>query len=281
MAGTTETREGAERHPFVRVAYLLRDWWPNALLAFGSLLLAVAGFSNSQGKITGLPGHPTRWIVFAIAGAIWLVGGAALALRQRQLSSLERKLAAMEAHAAGQTEAISGLARVEIELLARELGYASNERISLLAISGVEAVLVARFSDCPPFQTRGRGRYPLNEGVLADAYETGVGAVLDLPDPAASLRGWRSELRWRCRIPADTANALTMRSRTAIAIRIRQSGVGGDPLGFVVFESTRAAADVPEPCVLDPNRLKELLAGQHGARFQGLLDVVCRLRVAA
>lgn len=185
-----------------------------------------------------------------------------------------------EAQGRDQAAAIAGLARVELALLAEDLGFRSDERISLLAIDGDEAVLVARYSDRPTFQQRGRGRYRLDQGIVREAYETGVGAVVDLPDPEADPAGWRRELRRRYRISAETANALTMRSRTVIALRIQHGSAGANALGFLVFESLRTADDAATGCILDPKSVQDLLAHHHAARFQGLLDVVCRLGVA-
>lgn len=272
-------KKSDRRHPLVALGYLAVDWWPGTLATIGALLLVVPELTNAKGQLTELPGHPGRAVIFVVAALVFVVGQGAQGLRQRRMSALQDEVLRMRADAHDRAAAISGLARIELALLAEELGYASDERISLLAIDGGEAVLVARFSHRPTFEAHGRGRYPLDEGVIREAYEIGLGAILDLPDPVTNLRDWRREMRSRCGIPAETANGLVMRSRTAVAIRIRQGGPGGDALGFLVFESLHAAADSRARCILDPEELQKRVAHPHGERFQGLLDVVCRLGV--
>jgi hypothetical protein len=268
-----------------------KEWWPSAMSALGAAGLALPGLAGTDGRLAFIPGEPDRLKVFLIGLALTLVGGVALSARNKRGTVLEQKLQQSSALAEERlqqltafvrqaSETVQSLCRMELGLLARRLRYYSNERVSLYAPAGDHFVLVARCSLGPAFQTPGREKYPLDQGCLGQAWERGRSAEANLSDPIARPAQWRDEMRRRCNVPPSVSENLKMKSRTYVAFRI-DGGTGSDPLGVVVFESLNALDEINlrdehHRCIMNPDELAEIVAGEEASRLQGLLQRAAR-----
>lgn len=256
----------------VRRARDVERWWPLSLAPIGGTVLALAHLFGGLEIPASVVGG---FIVFASA-----------ALERRQLARLNAVNAERDRlrERATRTErAMRDLAGLELQLMAenRMLRYSSNERISLFAKVGDALELVGRHSANPNLKTAGRPSYPLNQGCVGRAWEDGLHAVTALPDPQRELNAWMRELA-QLRIPEPTAEAMTMKSRTCVAVRIGATAPR-NPLGVVVFESTDTAADAltiggEKRCELDPDELKSFVDQREGERLRGILEVFCEAR---
>lgn len=101
-------------------------------------------------------------------------------LTNKKISVLEKKIVEKDEIIEKQKEKLTNyrLLRQNIDLIfkehlksiAKSLGFSHNERISLYIIDEDKFVRCARFSQNPKYNQPGRATYPLNEGVIGEAW---------------------------------------------------------------------------------------------------------------
>lgn len=281
---TKEAERSTERF-WPRLRSRARRGWPQALVVLGGVILALTNLRTSDGGVPLLFWHPAAAAVFVVGAACFVVGSLFVYRARHREANLDAEVGALRI-ANGELQRRLGLwgevteqlFRAELELLAKELNYWSSERISLFVQDADHLVRVARVSANPTFRQGGRSAYPLHEGCLGEAFERGEAEDVELPDPRADLEAWKGVLWERWRIPPETANGLTMKSRTCIARRIDASP-GKDAFGFIVFESESSASSIEQRYPkgakrpnLDPEALGKKLKGPEGERLKCLLE---------
>ena len=127
--------------------------------------------------------------LFLIVAKIWT---------NKKISVLEKKIVEKDEIIEKQKEKLTNyrLLRQNIDLIfkehlksiAKSLGFSYNERISLYIIDEDKFVRCARFSQNPKYNQPGRATYPLNEGVIGEAWSKGVEFFIGFPDAQKKQR---------------------------------------------------------------------------------------------
>jgi len=239
-----------QAHPLVRAANAAAtgfvDRWPTLLFLTGTIYVAAPELAGANGDVLGLP----KAVLFGAGALALLIGTIAAETRIHQRSEMEKALARREGEAVSLRaeneclkEAPRSFCRLSLELLARDLDYWSNERISLFRRrrdqGGFE--LIGRYSARHDFRSHTREVYP-EEGCLGEAWQNGWACESGLPLLTPSDDAWIDAQKRNWKIPPATARQMTMKSRTYVAIRIA-GGTGLDASGVIVFESLDCLGD--------------------------------------
>lgn len=136
-------------------------------------------------------------------------------------------------------------------------------RVSAYSVEHDRFVLLSRRSVNPSLERRGRQTYPLEKGVIGQAWER-QSARSEFE--VESREEWEMELVSSEGFNADEARALTMFSRSILAVRV--DSATDDKLGMLVFESesktsfTASSADTLRRRPLF-SAVADLIAGWH------------------
>ncbi len=158
-----------------RVAFWLRHRWQDPALVVGGA--TAAGGSLAEGGVS---------VAMILVGIALTGAGGVRALLQKPtyLELLIAKQAA-ERTSAAQAQQSGFLLRIMLAALASELELTATERVSLYLHDKAAFVMIARHSANPHFESAGRGIYPVDQGIIGDAWGDGVAYVSELPDPEA------------------------------------------------------------------------------------------------
>jgi hypothetical protein len=181
------------------------------------------------------------WTLVVAAALLAVAEAATVARRQLRVSAVVAERDEFSNRAVAAERAIVRLIRQELIALENRSQLFSNGRVSLFRCDGDYFTLVGRRSGRPRFdQSLGRGRYPLDEGVLGRAWAETPVEVPSLPEAGPEAepprRRWLDAQR-RLGVPEEVAAALTMRSRAYAAFRIADRERS---FGVILFESTVA-----------------------------------------
>ena len=223
----------------------LAEWVPVVLtLVVGPGLLAAASLVHDP-RLTWSLRHPTAsdWL-FRIGCLVLIAGTLLIVVRDRRRTAEARIAAGWRTRAGTAELALARLAREELRLLADALRVFSYGRVSLFRAHNDEHFdLVARYSPDPTFDHGpGRGRYPMTEGALGQAWAKQRCFERSLPSagPGAGPVSprWVETQSRRFGVPVEVSEGMTMRARTYAAVRLDQAGAGRC-LGVLVFEDMR------------------------------------------
>ena len=176
--------------------------------------------------------------LFLILAKIWT---------QRRISDLETLIKEKDEILKEQKEKLTNYAllRQNIDLIfgehlksiARSLAFTHNERISLYIIDNGEFVCCSRFSQNPNYEKRGRTSYPLNEGVIGEAWSTGVEFIASLPDVKRGQDTYIKRTKTKYNIPESTVAKFSMFPRLILGYRISNHD-HSDHNAVIIVEST-------------------------------------------
>jgi hypothetical protein len=266
-----------------RASAIFRAYWPSLVVAAAGIAAALLALSHGN-KATGLPLHPRRWVLVVILGFIAFLGEAEGIRRQRHAQSLiaelervKSRLAREAADRARAREALEALARVELASISADLGFRSNERVSLFARAGDHLELVARFSMIQKYNHAGRRQYAL-QGCLGRAWDGLVEPLVVPVTRTADPEEWAKHHE-ATGLPAELVQALSMPVRTLVAMCVTDPLIARKPLGVVVFESTSTSSDIrilegAKGPVLDPSLITKRRS-EFMPRLQGVLSILC------
>lgn len=253
-------------------------------IVLGTILIALAGVSDSSGRAIFMPGTPNRGYVLAAGAVLTAIGFLGQPLRRWKISvsllalgKLKSQVAGLERDLASARRAHENLVGLELSALADRLKYSSSERISLFVPVGESRFeLIGRWSVTTLYRTVPQRPYPVDQGVLGTAWARGEASISDLPSPETDRDNWQRRLLQECGIPNDVSSKLRMRCRTYVAFSIPKTYRG--TIGVVVFES-QLPGDAPiGGAVLDPAALKRMLKGQWGQQLADLVEIHESLR---
>lgn len=242
----------ADRIRAISVAESVRStvghWWPIGAQFAGTALLAVAGASPHATFQIGAHTHPWRPWLIGVGIVLLALGSLNTGRRQLRLERLKSERARFAGEAEAGARSLLRMIFHELDALRTEVGHLSSERVSLFRCDGGHLdsrhlILVGRMSANPIYdRSRGRRLYPETEGCLGRAWGESKARADDLPHPGTA-RPWSAEwiaAQAELGVPAQTAEALTMPSRSYFAFRIdgRERN-----LGVVVFESLNTSAE--------------------------------------
>lgn len=107
-----------------------------------------------------------------------------------------------------------------LKSIARSLNFTYNERISLYIINNDRFICCARFSQNPNYNKRGRASYPLNEGVIGEAWSKGTEFIATLPDAKKELDNYVQKTKNKYNICENTVRNFSMHPRLIFGYRI-------------------------------------------------------------
>ncbi|RWC18587.1 MAG: hypothetical protein EOS51_16595 [Mesorhizobium sp.] len=155
-----------------------------------------------------------------------------------------------------------------LQVLAEELKFDGQDRISVYRYADEAFTMVGRFSVRPELNKPGRSVYPANQGVIGAAWRSGEGkcVVTDLPDPEAALQAYldRCEAEWQ--LPNEVVQAMTMKPRSVAAFALMNSQKTARN-AIIVFESTAAGR-------FSAAMLERRVSGGSGKEIVLLLEVL-------
>lgn len=217
----------------------------------------------------------TMWTSFPsaeriVTGVIWWgIGGAAAGLiyivglftfLRPTYGALAKKEAyaqqALKSTRKSLQSTIDTLLQIQMKLL--RLDGDSGVRISVYSVEHDEFVLIARRSKNPEHERRGRPSYPLQQGVIGDAWRSDSANYVS---KATTRAEWNAECVEQG-FTEEEAAALTMMARSTAAIRI--DTFAGDKVGMLVIESE------------DKEQLTKatITNVRRSAAFQGLIAII-------
>ena len=180
---------------------------------------------------------PTLWWLAAaiVAVMVWLV--CYFTLLRPRYSELAQRVARTEAEIQGAQHALQSVLEAALAQLMIDRGFANAEsRISAYSVEHDRFVLLARHSTNPVLERRGRPTYPLDKGVIGQAWAAGSATRTD---DVESRQEWEEMLVDSGEFTADEAAALTMWARSICAVRV---DLGTHKLGMIVIESEMKGA---------------------------------------
>jgi hypothetical protein len=265
--------------------------WVTVLLPAGvAILIGASALAHGHYKVS----HDkisVSWTLITAAAVLALAEAATVARRQLRLAAVVAERDESRERAIAAEQAIIRLIRQELIALQERAHLFSSDRVSLFRSDSDHFTLVGRRSARPLFdQSLGRGRYPLDEGVLGLAWAQGTADVPSLPD--AGPEGQAPKRRWldaqrKLGVAEDVAAALTMRSQAYAAFRIAdrersfgvilfESTVAVDEAATAGASSTKRTVDEIEPLVKEASARLAALLGQSsclsGERTRELLE---------
>jgi hypothetical protein len=243
-------------------------------------LTAASGVSHGHYKLAGRR-LPASWTLIVIAAALALVEAVLVGRRQRRIDTLDSQRAEFARRAALAERALMLLLRAELIALQERARLYSSERVSLFRCDGDSFTLVARRSSMPVYdESLGRGRYPLDAGVLGQAWERNSAGVESLPPAGTDTipkRRWL-DAQSKLKIPEAVACDLKMRSQSYAGFRIVQRERS---LGVIVFESVISVSEATLGGGTSPTKRTvaeiEPLVKEASARLAELLEASASL----
>jgi len=268
-----------------RLADFLRNWITVLIPALVAVLIGASALSEADYSVYDRR-FAVSWTLIAAAAALAVVEAALVARRQLRVAALVANCAELERRAIGAERGILTVMRAELIALQERAHLFSGERVSLFRCDGDHFTLVARRSPRPTFdQSLGRGRYPLDQGILGRAWAEGKAGESSLPSPGDEQgpprRRW-IDAQGRLGVPEEVAGAFTMRSQAYAAFRIANQERS---FGVVVFESTTAVREAatagPSPTKRTVAELEPVFRGSAGrlAALLGASSVISAARV--
>lgn len=189
------------------------------------------------------------------AGALavlWIVGYLTF-LRPRYSELAQQKSVAEKDLADAQGALQSALDSLLMQLLKDRSAHTPSCRLSAYSVERDRFVLLSRSSVNPVHERRGRPTYPLDTGVIGEAWaREGAHQRFDVD----TREEWEAELVSSGNFTAEDARGLKMFSKSVIAVRVDTPS--GEKVGMLVLESEDK--DQFAPSAVDALRKRPLTA---------------------
>lgn len=193
-----------------------------ALLTSGAMLLAF-----------GI-GH--RWvfrvgITVTVVGLVWQI---AASPRLHRIMSDERE---SRQRALKRSATLRSILEAGVRALMNELNVDFHDaRVSVYRHKDDHFILLARHSQSPVLESRGRGRYDDSEGLIGRAWERGEGVVVGLPDERGA---WERTCVSEYGMDAASVAGIAMQAKSLVGKRFDSEVRPKSPVGLIVIESTK------------------------------------------
>lgn len=203
----------------------------------------------------------TTWLVWVLTNPwVWLLSGIAISIfgiwgtdrfekkqqtlidelreDQRNLESTKRRLdfayEKTEAQGSRLREMQSELVKASLQSSFTVLGMNSNDRVSIYYELDDEFHLLSRYSSNPELSKPHRQKFPLDQGVISQAWQHHVHCDEECPHSGEQDR-YESHMKVKYGYEAETVRAFTMKSCRYLGFSIMDAG---SPVGVIIFEST-------------------------------------------
>jgi hypothetical protein len=266
----------------------MKPWWMSILI--GPLTaLGLAGVAVTQGDSYHVGGHSFSWpfTLLVVVGVISIGGTIETAIKIHSLEDRVRDRNNLETRSTSAETGLIDLVCQELANIVKIHGLFSAGRASLYICRVDHFVLVGRSSPNPKYgRSIGRKTYPINSGLLAEAWSLGQVEDSNFPDPGhgeTPKRGWL-ERQMKRGVDEPTACNFTMRSRSYAAVRLNLHEA---PLGVLVVESDRVPTIIgdggagPTLASLAGLQSSFLILSRALSHLQGLEESDLRSRVIA
>ena len=220
-----------ERWGATIASFLGQLWYNGAALtgAFGAVLLAAA----------------ERWSLWFIVGIVLSVAAAVIALvAAPRVGRLVRGERASAERARDRARSMGAVMEITLTSLLDDLAIdASRARASVYRHGDGAFIMLARASVSERLKSPGRGAYPDDEGIIGVAWDVSVAHAYGLPGTEVK---WKRECVTRWGMSQVAVDAIKMRSRSLLGVRIDADGVTRRPVGLIVIESLEPDAVGPD-----------------------------------
>lgn len=203
----------------------------------------------------------STWLVWLATNPwVWLLGGVAISIfgiwgtdrfekkqqtlidelheDQRNLENTKRRLdfayEKTEAQGSRLREMQSELVKAALQSSFTVLGMNSNDRVSIYYELDDEFHLLSRYSSNPELSKPHRQKFPLNQGVISQAWQHHFHCDKECPHSGEQDR-YESHMEAKYGYEAETVRAFTMKSCRYLGFSIMDAG---SPVGVIIFEST-------------------------------------------
>lgn len=244
----------------VKIALWLEDNWAQLLTNVGTLFLAISGVLVSADK------QDLSWVFLSMHGLL-LVSGIALNIsgsiftwkQNTGIRSLNNKYEKLSSWASNHKDGYFQILEETLKLLAENINFGDNERISVYKHDGSAFIMLGRYSSNPEFNKPGRAIYPDNQGCIGEAWRNGSVEAHSLP-LAFDLYCQKLSQTWR--FEREVVSSFKMRSRSIAAYGINSRS--GRRVAVIVFESI-------DPKHLDTQKIESALNRSESQRISYLL----------
>lgn len=220
-----------------------------------------AGFIGAYDSSVKNNVDASTWIVWFLTNPwVWLLGGIAISIfgiwgtdqfekkqqalidelreDQRNLESTRRTLdlayEKTEAQGSRLREMQSELVKAALQSSFAVLGMKSNDRVSIYYELDDEFYLLSRYSNNPELCKLHRQKFPLNQGVISQAWQHHFHCDQECPHSGEQDK-YESYMKDKYGYEAETVRAFAMKSCRYLGFSIMDAG---SPIGVMIFEST-------------------------------------------
>ena len=197
-------------------------WGGTAVLTAGAVLMAF-GIDHPWPFASG--------IAVTATGVVWQ------AFAQPRVQEILRREQESAGRAVKRSLALRSILEAGVDALMDELSVDfTDARVSVYRYKNDHFILLTRRSGSPRLASRGRGRYPVGEGLIGKAWDKGEGIVLGLPDERAA---WEARCVAEHGMEPRTVAGIAMQSQSLVGKRIDGRDARRTPVGLVVLESLK------------------------------------------
>lgn len=215
----------------VRLARWLEDYWPQIITAIGTIGMGAGGI------LVSINWSPSIAISVFVGSAVLSISG--------QLGTWQRSpgIKSLQQHVSELEDIIEQSKNDYFQLFENHLGILANdklrlsdtERISVYKYEEEAFVMLGRYSKNPEYCKRGRGKYPADQGCIAEAWRKGEVFVTNLPDPNDEEERYLNMMKDRWKIKKIIARNFKMKSRCYYGFAIEN--VEQQRIAIVIIES--------------------------------------------
>ncbi len=199
-------------------------WLPNALLAAGSLLLAV------DATVKG----PLFWLGVSLSGA----GILSAIVATPKVGAILERARRMQDRASERTDSLTNIMDLSLRSLLTDMEIdLSKARASVYRSRADKFILVARVSQSQTLKRVGRLEYPSGEGLIGKTWDHGSAVATDLPEGRTA---WEDHCVQEYGMARSAVQELKMQARSILGKRIESTGPAREPVGLLVIESLAA-----------------------------------------
>ena len=122
--------------------------------------------------------------------------------------------------------------------ISRALKFDHDDRISLYIVLENEFAICSRVSVNPELEKIGRGSYPINQGIIAKAWEQNMVFENNIPQYAKKNKKYSNYFHKYYNMPVSVTEKLSMKSHIYFGRRIHDHNKA-NPIGVIIVESKK------------------------------------------
>lgn len=215
----------------------LKDYYYKYMEGFGAAFTGlIGGYALSNFKTTST----FIWMITLFSFIMYLIGLTKSVKNSERVSVLQQENNELKArHDEIKSDYYSKLDSILSVISEYRYNFGDKERISIYKHTGECFIMLGRHSEDPVYNEKGRGSYPDNQGVLADAWRNGSSMDDKIPDFNRNKEKYTDHHYSKWNVPKLVSRKFKMKSQVilAYAIKINTSNNIGRK-AVIVIEST-------------------------------------------